>query len=131
MRHEYPNSAASNVAIRGADPPALINRNNKEKITPAMAVIEKENNHIPFGSTNSKAPIPEHIYDVNAKTFYKLGQFLGKVNILFILLINIFQGGFATCYQVTSEATEKQYAVKIVPKASLIKPKQKNKVFSI
>ena len=29
-----------------------------------------------------KVPIPEHIYDANSKTFYKLGEFLGKVIII-------------------------------------------------
>lgn len=53
-------------------------------------VVENES------TTCSKAPIPEHIYDPSAKTFYKLGQFLGKVNsnaiiffyINFVFIIN-------------------------------------------
>ena len=38
------------------------------------------------------------------------------------------QGGFARCYQVTAETDGQLFAVKVVPKDSLMKPKQKHKV---
>lgn len=76
MPHEYPkmavsgaqnlNDAAENVPYTSAP---------KEKAR--MVANEKESSKSSGG--NPKVPIPEHIHDSNAKTFYKLGQFLGKV----------------------------------------------------
>lgn len=40
----------------------------------------------------------------------------------------VLKGGFAICYEIISDANGKHYAAKIVPKESIQKPKQKNKV---
>lgn len=85
MPHEYPNSAAFNAGTRENNPSEFPAQNNKERVPQRMAATEKENGRVPLGSANVKASIPEHIHDVNAKTFYKLGQFLGKVKYMFNL----------------------------------------------
>lgn len=38
------------------------------------------------------------------------------------------QGGFAKCYLVTAEDTQQQYAMKIVPRSTLVKRRAKDKV---
>jgi serine/threonine protein kinase len=48
---------------------------------------------------------------------YKRGSFLGK-------------GGFAKCYELTDLETNKLYAAKIITKASLVKPRAKQKLKS-
>lgn len=48
---------------------------------------------------------------------YKKGKFLGK-------------GGFAKCYEVTELDTKTIYAAKIITKASLVKPRAKQKLKS-
>ena len=84
MPHEYPNSAVPNGVIRDSNSSGLSAHNNKKRAPQKMATTEKENDRAPFGSADVKASIPEHIHDVNAKTFYKLGQFLGKVKYVLI-----------------------------------------------
>lgn len=81
MPHEYPNPVASNAIIRENNPSEVPAQNNKERTPPIMGNTEKENGLVPLGNVNVKVSIPDHIHDVNAKTFYKLGQFLGKVNV--------------------------------------------------
>lgn len=81
MPHEYPNLAATNAIIQGNSPNEFPPQNNKERTPPRMGNTEKENGRVPLGNANVKVSIPEHIHDVNAKTFYTLGQFLGKVNV--------------------------------------------------
>lgn len=81
MPHEYPNTAASNAIIKENNPNEFPAQNNKVRTTPRMGTTEKENGHVPLGNANVKVSIPDHIHDINAKTFYKLGQFLGKVSV--------------------------------------------------
>lgn len=109
MRHEYPYTAASNDAIEESDHPVLINRSNKEKAATEMVATEKENNYIPLGSKNSNAPIPEHIYDVIAKTFYKLGQFLGKV--IFLIFKKIYLCVGRICHMLSSYVRSDRKAI--------------------
>ena len=82
MPHEYPNPAASNALIKESSHSLHTAHNNKERTPTIMGPTEKENDRVPLGNANLKVPIPDHIHDVNAKTFYKLGEFLGKVECL-------------------------------------------------
>lgn len=90
MPHEYPKMTGSGTqnfkdATENATPCSSA---PKEKAR--MVANEKENSRGGTSSENSKAPIPEHIHDINAKTFYKLGQFLGKVKSTILQVIYIF-----------------------------------------
>lgn len=79
MPHEYPKLVVS-------DAPNLHSNNivdsgpysSVTKTRTKMAAPGKENSTVD-GGANLKAPIPEHIHDSNANSFYKLGRFLGKV----------------------------------------------------
>lgn len=79
MPHEYPKMVVSGAQhLNDAAKNVPYHRAPREKVR--MAPAEKENSRVGGSSSaNSKTPIPEHIHDSNAKTFYKLGQFLGKV----------------------------------------------------
>ncbi|XP_038053272.1 serine/threonine-protein kinase PLK1-like [Patiria miniata] len=59
--------------------------------------------------------IPEFVVDPRSQKRYKKGRFLGK-------------GGFAKCYELIDTATNTTYAGKIVSKALLVKPHQKEKM---
>uniref|UniRef100_H2XY93 Serine/threonine-protein kinase PLK1 n=2 Tax=Ciona intestinalis TaxID=7719 RepID=H2XY93_CIOIN len=59
--------------------------------------------------------IPEILKDVSTGKKYQRGRFLGK-------------GGFAKCYEIVDLETKKIFAGKIVPKALLVKPHQKDKM---
>ena len=61
--------------------------------------------------------IEERVTTVSGVTIkrYSKGRFLGK-------------GGFAKCYELTNMETKKVSAGKVIPKASLIKQKAKQKV---
>ncbi|XP_033639138.1 serine/threonine-protein kinase PLK1-like [Asterias rubens] len=61
------------------------------------------------------ACIPDFIVDPRTHKKYKKGRFLGK-------------GGFAKCYELIDVATNTTYAGKIVSKALLVKPHQKDKM---
>jgi len=41
------------------------------------------------------------------------------------------QGGFAKCYELTDTVSKQVFAGKIVPKSLLVKPHQREKVFSL
>ncbi|KAL2097834.1 hypothetical protein ACEWY4_007041 [Coilia grayii] len=58
---------------------------------------------------------PEVVVDVEGKRSYQKGKILGK-------------GGFARCYEMTDVATEKTYAVKVIPQSRVSKPHQRGKV---
>ncbi|XP_063074997.1 serine/threonine-protein kinase PLK3 isoform X2 [Engraulis encrasicolus] len=60
---------------------------------------------------------PEVVVDVEGKRSYQKGKILGK-------------GGFARCYEMTDVATEKTYAVKVIPQSRVIKPHQRGKVMN-
>lgn len=81
MPHECPKMGISEAPSLNINDAARIAHQNivpKEKVK--MTALEKENSRAGApANSNSKAQIPEHIHDTNAKTFYKLGQFLGKV----------------------------------------------------
>lgn len=81
MPHENPFMAPSSSGIikpKTNFEASLSENINKEQRR--MPVVEKVKNVRSVTDTSgSKVPIPEHIHDANAKTFYKLGQFLGKV----------------------------------------------------
>ncbi|XP_039273722.1 serine/threonine-protein kinase PLK1-like [Styela clava] len=59
--------------------------------------------------------IPEILCDDNSGKRYTRGRFLGK-------------GGFAKCFEITDHETKETLAGKIVPKALLVKPHQKEKM---
>uniref|UniRef100_H2YAF7 Serine/threonine-protein kinase PLK n=1 Tax=Ciona savignyi TaxID=51511 RepID=H2YAF7_CIOSA len=60
--------------------------------------------------------IPETLFDSSTGKRYQRGRFLGK-------------GGFAKCYEITDmDSPGKIFAGKIVPKALLVKPHQKDKM---
>ena len=82
MPHEYPKMAVSGAHnLNDAAENAPYASVPKEKAR--MTANEKENSRTGTSSSETlKALIPEHIHDSNAKTFYKLGQFLGKVQIV-------------------------------------------------
>lgn len=91
MPHEYPKMAVSgeqnlNDATGNDAPNAIF-----PKINVRMATNEKDNSRAGTSSCdNPKTPIPEHIHDSTAKTFYKLGQFLGKVQLVIATFVFIF-----------------------------------------
>lgn len=81
MPHEIPFMATSAaVSFKSQINTETAPCDNKSREQQRMPTSEKANNRSVTDSSNPKVPIPEHIHDVNAKTFYKLGQFLGKVN---------------------------------------------------
>ncbi|XP_033112902.1 serine/threonine-protein kinase PLK1-like [Anneissia japonica] len=59
--------------------------------------------------------VPDIIVDPSSRKRYMKGRFLGK-------------GGFAKCYELTDVDTKQIYAGKIVSKALLVKPHQKEKM---
>jgi len=59
--------------------------------------------------------IPSILHDPQTSKRYQRGRFLGK-------------GGFAKCYEITDLETKSVLAGKIVPKALLVKPHQKEKM---
>lgn len=75
----------------------------------------------PTSQANSKsAPlkeIPDILVDPRTMKRYTRGRFLGK-------------GGFAKCYEITDIDTKEVFAGKVVPKALLMKPHQKEKMAS-
>lgn len=50
------------------------------------------------------------------------------ISFLKFILLFIFQGGFAKCYEMTDLSTNKVYAAKIIPHARVSKPHQREKV---
>ena len=84
MPHETPFPAVSDTENAKTNP----NPNSKAPPHPElehkMTSTEKENGQgTPAGPSFVKVPIPEHIHDVHAKTFYKIGQFLVDLSITF------------------------------------------------
>lgn len=70
------------------------------------------------GSTSRVPSPPEYLEDLSCKTGlvrYKKGRFLGK-------------GGFAKCYEITRLHDNKIFACKIVAKASITKPRARDKL---
>ncbi|XP_048848078.1 serine/threonine-protein kinase PLK1-like [Brienomyrus brachyistius] len=59
--------------------------------------------------------VPEVLVDPRKRKRYRRGRFLGK-------------GGFAKCYEITDMDTGEVFAGKVVPKALLLKPSQKEKM---
>ncbi|KAL2086438.1 hypothetical protein ACEWY4_017497 [Coilia grayii] len=59
--------------------------------------------------------IPDILVDQRTMKKYTRGRFLGK-------------GGFAKCFEITDVATKEVFAGKVVPKALLLKPHQKEKM---
>lgn len=59
--------------------------------------------------------VPDIVYDTNTKKSYNKGKFLGK-------------GGFARCYELIENKTNKIFAGKVVSKTLLIKKHQRDKV---
>jgi polo-like kinase 1 len=59
--------------------------------------------------------VPDVVYDSNMKKTYTKGKFLGK-------------GGFARCYELIDNQTQKIYAGKVVSKTLLVKKHQRDKV---
>uniref|UniRef100_A0A3B3Q384 Serine/threonine-protein kinase PLK n=1 Tax=Paramormyrops kingsleyae TaxID=1676925 RepID=A0A3B3Q384_9TELE len=59
--------------------------------------------------------VPEVLVDPRKMKRYRRGRFLGK-------------GGFAKCYEITDMDTGEVFAGKVVPKALLLKPSQKEKM---
>ncbi|XP_063063370.1 serine/threonine-protein kinase PLK1-like [Engraulis encrasicolus] len=59
--------------------------------------------------------IPDILVDQRTMKRYMRGRFLGK-------------GGFAKCFEITDMATKEVFAGKVVPKALLLKPHQKEKM---
>lgn len=53
---------------------------------------------------------------------------LNDIFFLKFILLFIFQGGFAKCYEMTDLSTNKVYAAKIIPHARVSKPHQREKV---
>ena len=60
---------------------------------------------------------PEIIEQNSPKIRYLKKQLLGK-------------GGFAKCYQYNEENTDKSWAIKVIPKNTITKPKHKQKIES-
>lgn len=93
MPHENPNLAATEPANLNSRRTSgakdyLADKKESDKI---MAATNKENNVRVTSTSIPKVSIPEHIHDVSAKTFYKLGIFLGKVRNLYLnLALNCF-----------------------------------------
>jgi hypothetical protein len=80
MPHEITN--LETPTLMSTHPNIKVNREinrteNKGSERAEMITKIKENSVSEAGTV--KVPIPEHIYDFNSKTFYKLGEFLGKV----------------------------------------------------
>uniref|UniRef100_A0A131Z160 Serine/threonine-protein kinase PLK n=1 Tax=Rhipicephalus appendiculatus TaxID=34631 RepID=A0A131Z160_RHIAP len=65
--------------------------------------------------TTFQKDLPDLVVDKKTRKEYVRGNFLGK-------------GGFAKCYELTDKATKIVYAGKVVSKALLIKPHQKEKM---
>ncbi|OQV15228.1 Serine/threonine-protein kinase PLK1 [Hypsibius exemplaris] len=59
--------------------------------------------------------IPNDVRDPSTGIWYKKGKFMGK-------------GGFARCYELTDQTTQKMFAGKIVPKTLLQKPHHRDKM---
>ena len=59
--------------------------------------------------------VPDVVYDASTKKSYNKGKFLGK-------------GGFARCYELIENKTNKILAGKVVSKTLLIKKHQRDKV---
>nr|BAB18588.1 polo-like kinase [Hemicentrotus pulcherrimus] len=59
--------------------------------------------------------VPDVVTDPSTGKTYTKGRFLGK-------------GGFAKCYELTDDATKQIFAGKVVSKALLVKPHQKDKM---
>uniref|UniRef100_A0A8C9SJQ7 Serine/threonine-protein kinase PLK n=1 Tax=Scleropages formosus TaxID=113540 RepID=A0A8C9SJQ7_SCLFO len=69
-------------------------------------------------NSNLSAPlneIPDVLVDPRRRRRYLRGKFLGK-------------GGFAKCYEITDVESKEVFAGKVVPKALLLKPHQKEKM---
>ena len=86
-------------------------------------------------ATKDEFNIPNIITDPRTRTQYSKGKFLGKVRArrrrpsppVHVLLF-VFQGGFARCYELIDTTTGQAFAGKVVPKSMLVKPHQKEKV---
>jgi hypothetical protein len=85
----------------------------------SSASASASNNNIGSGTAGEPITIVEHrkrpCGDGHTVHTYLRGKLLGK-------------GGFAKVYKVTSLDTNKEYAVKIVPKANLVKSRARQKV---
>ena len=106
-------------------------QNRHNVVVPSSVATKKEgagassssssasNNNIGSGSAGEPITIVEHrkrpCGDGHTVHTYLRGKLLGK-------------GGFAKVYKVTSLDTNKEYAVKIVPKANLVKSRARQKV---
>lgn len=104
--HEYPNQGInscdnlSNDRIKNShlaaanslqQPPTRSKLPEMNKLlSTATTATNKENNFMATKAESTtisdgvakEVPIPKHIYDATAKSFYILGKFLGKVNII-------------------------------------------------
>ncbi|XP_030636675.1 serine/threonine-protein kinase PLK1 isoform X2 [Chanos chanos] len=79
-----------------------------------MAKAAKPSSHADPRSAPLKE-IPDILVDPRTMKRYMRGRFLGK-------------GGFAKCYEITDMDTKEVFAGKVVPKALLLKPHQKEKM---
>uniref|UniRef100_A0A4W5PSV1 Serine/threonine-protein kinase PLK1 n=1 Tax=Hucho hucho TaxID=62062 RepID=A0A4W5PSV1_9TELE len=70
-----------------------------------------------FLGGDGKANIPDVLLDPRSLKRYARGRFLGK-------------GGFAKCYEITDLETDQVFAGKVVPKAMIVKPHQRDKMTS-
>ncbi|XP_041960181.1 serine/threonine-protein kinase PLK3 [Alosa sapidissima] len=71
----------------------------------------------PNRSKSEATTKPEVVVDVEGKRCYYKGKILGK-------------GGFARCYEMTDVASEKTYAVKVIPQSRVSKPHQREKIIN-
>ncbi|XP_076123360.1 serine/threonine-protein kinase PLK1 isoform X1 [Alosa pseudoharengus] len=79
-----------------------------------IAKTAKPSSHVDPKSAPLKE-IPDILVDPRTMKRYMRGRFLGK-------------GGFAKCYEITDMETKEVFAGKVVPKALLLKPHQKEKM---
>ncbi|XP_062392976.1 serine/threonine-protein kinase PLK1 [Sardina pilchardus] len=79
-----------------------------------IAKAAKPSSHVDPKSAPLKE-IPDILVDPRTMKRYMRGRFLGK-------------GGFAKCYEITDMDTKEVFAGKVVPKALLLKPHQKEKM---
>lgn len=76
------------------------------------ANVDGDGNVSPTSSIDAQV---EYIFDDSTNTTYLKGKFLGK-------------GGFARVHELTDLGTNKVYAGKIIPKSSITKPHQREKI---
>ncbi|XP_062849992.1 serine/threonine-protein kinase PLK3 [Trichomycterus rosablanca] len=63
----------------------------------------------------TKVELPQVLLDAKSGRSYSKGKLLGK-------------GGFARCYEMTDLASNKMYAVKVIPQSRVSKPHQRDKI---